>query len=351
MGIRRRRSSRPRPPPRRRPCRRGGAPRARQRWRADGGRRRPRAAPGRRASGSQASGRVGSSPFRGARDAVGLELPPEVDPPDAERLGGPGDVPVVGPELAENVRALEGVPGLPEALEARRRPAPGRPPASGAAAGDPRARWVAGRHDDEPLDHVAELAHVARPVVRHEGAHGLAGERLGALPVLRRERLQEVLDQERDVLSPAPERRHLHRDDVQPVEEVLAEAALGDQIGQRLVRGGDHPHVDPDRLVPADPLHRLLLQRPQHLGLGPERHVADLVEEERAARRPARTSPAAAPMAPVKAPFSWPNSSDSISSSGMAAQLTSTNGWSRRVRTGRGWPARPAPCRRRSRRR
>ena len=30
--------------------------------------------------------------------------------------------------------------------------------------------------------------------------------------------------------------------------------------------------------------------------------------------------------APVNAPFSWPNSSDSISSSGIAAQLTSTNG-------------------------
>ena len=35
--------------------------------------------------------------------------------------------------------------------------------------------------------------------------------------------------------------------------------------------------------------------------------------------------------APVKAPFSWPNSSDSISSSGIAAQLTSTNGPARRA--------------------
>ncbi len=34
--------------------------------------------------------------------------------------------------------------------------------------------------------------------------------------------------------------------------------------------------------------------------------------------------------APVKLPFSWPKSSDSISSSGIAAQLTWTNGRSRR---------------------
>ena len=35
--------------------------------------------------------------------------------------------------------------------------------------------------------------------------------------------------------------------------------------------------------------------------------------------------------APVKLPFSWPNSSDSISSSGMAAQLTCTRVRSRRI--------------------
>ena len=35
-------------------------------------------------------------------------------------------------------------------------------------------------------------------------------------------------------------------------------------------------------------------------------------------------------VAPVNAPFSWPNSSDSISSSGMAAQLIFTNGLSAR---------------------
>jgi hypothetical protein len=32
-------------------------------------------------------------------------------------------------------------------------------------------------------------------------------------------------------------------------------------------------------------------------------------------------------MAPVKAPRSWPNSSDSMSVSEKSAQLTATNGW------------------------
>ena len=47
--------------------------------------------------------------------------------------------------------------------------------------------------------------------------------------------------------------------------------------------GRDQPDVGPDRLVAADPLERLLLQQPQDLGLGRRRHVADLVEEQRAA--------------------------------------------------------------------
>jgi hypothetical protein len=44
----------------------------------------------------------------------------------------------------------------------------------------------------------------------------------------------------------------------------------------------DHPHVGSDRLVATDPLERLLLQQPQDLRPG-RRHVADLVEEQRAA--------------------------------------------------------------------
>ena len=44
-----------------------------------------------------------------------------------------------------------------------------------------------------------------------------------------------------------------------------------------------HAHVDAERLLAAHPLEGLLLQRAQHLGLGLEAHVADLVEEQRAA--------------------------------------------------------------------
>ena len=57
-----------------------------------------------------------------------------------------------------------------------------------------------------------------------------------------------------------------------------------------------------------------------------ERHLADLVEEQRAAVGLLERARVLGRSAPVKAPRSWPNSSLSISSSGMAAQLTATNG-------------------------
>jgi len=36
------------------------------------------------------------------------------------------------------------------------------------------------------------------------------------------------------------------------------------------VGGGDHPHVHPERVLAADPLRTLLLERAQDLGLGLE---------------------------------------------------------------------------------
>ena len=86
----------------------------------------------------------------------------------------------------------------------------------------------------------------------------------------------------------------------------------------------DHANIDGDRLA-ADRRDHALLQGPQDFRLHGERHVADLVEKERAAvgiAERARTVAAA----PVKAPLIWPNSSLSSSSAGIAAQFTATKG-------------------------
>ena len=79
------------------------------------------------------------------------------------------------------------------------------------------------------------------------------------------------------------QRRQHERDDVQPVEEILAERAGPGRRLQVAVRRGNQPEVHPHRPRAADALELPLLQRAQQLRLQRERQLADLVEEERAA--------------------------------------------------------------------
>ncbi len=72
-------------------------------------------------------------------------------------------------------------------------------------------------------------------------------------------------------------------DDGEPVVEVLAEGALVDAAGEVAVGGGDEAHVDGAGRGGADAADGARLDGAEQLGLERERHLADLVEEERAA--------------------------------------------------------------------
>ena len=87
--------------------------------------------------------------------------------------------------------------------------------------------------------------------------------------------------QARDVFLALAQRRHRARHDVQPVEQILAEAPGGDLALEIFVGRRDDAHVDADGLLAADALELLLLQHAQQLELQRRRHVADLVEEQR----------------------------------------------------------------------
>ena len=80
-----------------------------------------------------------------------------------------------------------------------------------------------------------------------------------------------------------PQRRHLDRQDVQTEEQIGAEPMLGDFLLEIPIRGGDHAHVDADVVRSAHALEALFLEESQQLGLKPGSHLADLVEEDRAA--------------------------------------------------------------------
>jgi len=92
-----------------------------------------------------------------------------------------------------------------------------------------------------------------------------------------------VVRQQRHVLGPVPQRRQIDGDDVEPVEQVLAELALGDPVLQICVGCGDDPNVNTQRARFADREDLALLEKSQQLGLDVDWQVADFIEEQRAA--------------------------------------------------------------------
>ena len=91
-----------------------------------------------------------------------------------------------------------------------------------------------------------------------------------------------MLHEQRDVFPAIAQRRQLDLNDIQPIVEILAEAAVLDHLRQIGVGRGDDSHVHFDRLAVADALELALLQHPQQLHLQRHRHRPDFVEEQRA---------------------------------------------------------------------
>src|SRR5439155_9877412 len=110
----------------------------------------------------------------------------------------------------------------------------------------------------------------------------------GRLDLLRRQALalrkrKEVPDEIRNVLDALAQRRQAQRHYVEAEKEVLAKEALLDEDAQILVGRRDDAHVGLDRRAAADGRVLALLQDAQEPRLRLHRHVADLVEKERAA--------------------------------------------------------------------
>ena len=90
-----------------------------------------------------------------------------------------------------------------------------------------------------------------------------------------------MLGEERHVVPAFAQRGQLHGDHVETVEEVLAELPFLHHLAQLDVGRRDDPDVDLDRFHAAEPHELAFLDDAQQLGLGLERNVADLVEENR----------------------------------------------------------------------
>ncbi len=145
---------------------------------------------------------------------------------------------------------------------------------------DDRLRYQSG----EAADQVFEFAHVAGPAIGGEHGHGAGIDGFGG-QALGLRLVQKMLREDGDVVGAFTQGRQADGDDVEAVEQVFAELAAADEGAQVAMGGGDDAGIGANRLAAADGGEFAFLQHAQQAGLGLGRHVADFIQEERAAIR------------------------------------------------------------------
>src|SRR5579864_2447274 len=95
--------------------------------------------------------------------------------------------------------------------------------------------------------------------------------------------LQKMICQQREVVAPLAERRNADRDDVQAIVQIFAEEIFGHSFVEIAVGGGDDAHIDGNLTSAAHRANSTLLQYAQQLDLHGQSHLADFIEEDRAA--------------------------------------------------------------------
>src|SRR6185437_3141793 len=145
------------------------------------------------------------------------------------------------------------------------------------------ARSIPRREDQGSLDDVPQLANITRPVVRLERRHCFFGYGWRGHSPLGGKSGEEVADEFGNVLPPFLQRGQPYRHHVQTIEQIFAESTRRNLVLE-VARGcREYAHVDLDRALPTDASVALIGQNPQDLALGRQRHVRNLVEEQRTA--------------------------------------------------------------------
>ena len=135
-------------------------------------------------------------------------------------------------------------------------------------------------HDDAAFEAVFEFADVAGPGVAGDRGEGFLGEAAQVAVEFAVEAAEEEAGEQHGVARAFAQRWNAHGDGVQAVEQIVAEAAVGDLFLKVHVGGRDDAHVDRNGGAPADAFDDLFLQETQQLDLERVRQVADFVEEE-----------------------------------------------------------------------
>src|SRR5262249_50280344 len=111
---------------------------------------------------------------------------------------------------------------------------------------------VALRQYNSAFDDVLQLPDVPGPAVLFQGLERIEGDARHLFAGLFGEFFQKMMGQQRGVVFALPERREREGDDVQSVEQVLAEGLGLHLLVEILVGGGEHPDVHVEIGGPAE---------------------------------------------------------------------------------------------------
>src|SRR5580704_9541486 len=149
--------------------------------------------------------------------------------------------------------------------------------------GDWHAKFATGRKQHGALNHIFELANVARPRIVNQGVHDIGRNVLDGFVLAAAEFLHEVTNQQRNIFRTLAQCGKLNRKNVETIVEVTAELLLGNQLCKVGVGGGDNAHIDVLSAIAAKTLEFLFLQDTQKFWLKLQRKVANFVEKQSAA--------------------------------------------------------------------
>ena len=139
-----------------------------------------------------------------------------------------------------------------------------------------------GRQQAGALDRIFQLADITRPWVFQEEPHHLVCNAAYLRLARRLVFADEIICKYRDILLPLAQRRYLEGKDVQTVIQVAAEGLFLNRLLQVHIGTRNDADIERDRLLPPDARHLARLQDAQQVDLHLVRHIADLVQKDRA---------------------------------------------------------------------
>ena len=140
-------------------------------------------------------------------------------------------------------------------------------------------------HDDAVLDHGAQLADVAGPIVVHEGGQDVVGKGFHGLAIGLGDVFEKVVAEDKEITLALPQRGHVQGDNAEAPIQIFPEGALFDHLSEVAIGGGDDADIDLDGLTAADALDGLLTESAEELDLGAGVDFTDLIQEQGTAVR------------------------------------------------------------------